>query len=219
MKRGSIGAAGVAPMYCALLDEAMTAKKFSVKCSITTNTARALCEHLHYEGEAYIADWELVPNSRMRYVPVYRAGQGADIPCPYKDRPAVTNNRKRTQSVDRLVKVLRLLRGDCITMAEIVLMTGIRHESLAPIRDLLSERGLIFVKRWEKRQGAPAPRWSWGPDKTDAPYPRRKSKREVNRAWREKKKEIRAGLSEQVELLHRMAGRQPPNAKSFQQRA
>lgn len=74
--------------------EPMTAQELARQTGISTDTCRAVLKKMHQRKMAHIADWDVVLNGRIK-LPMYRFGQGRDLPRPPREPNYIAKRRWR----------------------------------------------------------------------------------------------------------------------------
>lgn len=80
--------------------EPMTAKELARQTGISTDTCRAVLKKMHQRKMAHIADWDVVLNGRIK-LPMYKFGQGKDLPRPPREQNTLVKRRWREKQKAR----------------------------------------------------------------------------------------------------------------------
>ncbi len=80
--------------------EPMTAQELARQTGISTDTCRAVLKKMHQRKMAHIADWDVVLNGRIK-LPMYRFGQGRDLPRPPREPNTLVKRRWREKEKAR----------------------------------------------------------------------------------------------------------------------
>jgi hypothetical protein len=82
--------------------EPMTAKELARQTGLSVEFCRSIIRRMHQRKMLYIADWEVVLNGRIK-LPMYRFGQGRDLPRPPREPNTLVKRRWREKQKARSV--------------------------------------------------------------------------------------------------------------------
>lgn len=74
--------------------EPMTSKELARQTGLSVEFCRAFLRRMHQRKMVHIADWEVVLNGRIK-LPMYRFGQGRDLPRPPREPNYIAKRRWR----------------------------------------------------------------------------------------------------------------------------
>jgi hypothetical protein len=80
--------------------EPMTAKELARQTGLSVEFCRSIIRRMHQRKMLYIADWEVVLNGRIK-LPMYRFGQGRDLPRPPREPNTLVKRRWREKEKAR----------------------------------------------------------------------------------------------------------------------
>jgi hypothetical protein len=80
--------------------EPMTAKELARQTGLSVEFCRSILRRMHQRKMLYIADWEVVLNGRIK-LPMYRFGQGRDLPRPPREPNTLVKRRWREKEKAR----------------------------------------------------------------------------------------------------------------------
>jgi hypothetical protein len=80
--------------------EPMTAKELARQTGLSVEFCRSILRRMHQRKMLYIADWEVVLNGRIK-LPMYRFGQGRDLPRPPREPNILVKRRWREKQKAR----------------------------------------------------------------------------------------------------------------------